>query len=430
MKDEQYYIHPDQLCIGLYVHLDLGWMQHSFTFSNFKIKTNKQIDQIQELHLERIRYDPLRSDCEPLPLEPQQPALAPAAAPPPPAAVTPPEATRPRPAITPHTRVERMKQLNEVIHKSEKEFTRDAETVVNVVRNLATQPQQSKGAAESLVQNLVESVVTESDVVLHALGGNRTGSEIYVHSLNVAVLALTLAKSLDMSEDDARDLGVAAIFHDIGRGSDSIYKSFLNQHCENGARMLLEAGFSERIARIVLQHHEHVDGSGYPKHLMSTQIDPLSRLLALVNAYDNLCNPANPAAAMTPYETLAHMYAKDFAKYDAKLLQLLIKSLGVYPPGSVVQLSDDSYGLVMTVNPTKPLLPFVMLYNPEIPRETPAILDLSEEHGLSIKKCLRPGQLSTEVYDYLSPRKRVCYYFLDKGTISPPANSDQMAASS
>lgn len=432
MKDEQHYIHPDQLCIGLYVHLDLGWMQHSFTFSNFKIKTNKQIDQIQELHLDRIRYDPLRSDCEPLPLETPptaaaKPAAAPAATPAPAAAPAAAEPAKPRPQLTPQARVERMKQLNEVIHKSEKEFTRDAETVVNVVRNLVSQPQQSKGAAESLVQNLVESVVTESDVVLHALGGNRSGAEIYVHSLNVAVLALTLAKSLDMSEEDARDLGVAAIFHDIGRGGDSIYKSFLNQHCENGARILLEAGFSERVARIVLQHHEHVDGSGYPKHLMSTQIDPLARLLALVNAYDNLCNPTNPAAAMTPYETLAHMYAKDFAKYDAKLLQLLIKSLGVYPPGSVVQLSDDSYGLVMTVNQTKPLLPFVMLYNPEIPRESPAIVDLSEEHGLSIKKCLRPGQLSTEVYDYLSPRKRVCYYFLDKSPITPSADSNTAA---
>lgn len=444
MKEQSYYIHPDQLCIGLYVHLDLGWMSHSFTFSNFKIKTNKQIDQIQELHLDKIRYDPLRSDCEPLPLESDEPpplvvSVKPSEPPPPvvekpviekPVVEKPPAASRTAAPADRRMRSERLKQLHEIIHTSEKEFTRDAEAVTQLVRNLATQPQESKQKAEALVGNLVDSVVTESDVVLHALGGNRAGSEIYVHSLNVTVLALTLAKSLDMSEKDARDLGVAAIFHDIGRGSDSIYKSFLNQHCENGARILLEAGFPERIARIVLQHHEHVDGTGYPKHLMSTQIDPLARLLALVNAYENLCNPANPAAAMTPYETLAHMYAKDFQKYDATLLKLLIKSLGVYPPGSVVQLSDDNFGLVMTVNPDKPLLPFVMIYDPSVPRETPVILDLSEEPSLSIKKCLRPGQLSTEVYDYLSPRKRVCYYFLDKGETSPSTSNGEMSQAS
>ena len=68
MKDQSHYIHPSQLCIGLYVHLDLGWMSHPFTFSNFKIKDKEQIRQIRELSLDQIRYDPSRSDYEPLPL--------------------------------------------------------------------------------------------------------------------------------------------------------------------------------------------------------------------------------------------------------------------------------------------------------------------------------------------------------------------------
>ncbi len=424
MSDQPHYIHPDQLCIGLYVHLDLGWMSHSFTFSNFKIKTNKQIDQIQELHLQRIRYDPLRSDCEPLPLD----AAAPPS-PPLPVAPTPAEGVQATAPVVQRSRAERMKQLNEIIQSSEQEFLRDAETVLDVVRNLGTRPQESRSKAEELVGKLVGSVVTESDVVLHALSGNHSGVENYVHALNVAVLSLTLAKSLDMSEKDARELGIAAIFHDIGKGSGTTYRSSANQHCENGANIVRDAGFSERVSRIVLQHHEHVDGSGYPKHLMSSQIDPLVRLLVLVNEYDNLCNPPNPATAMTPYETLAHMYAKDFPKYDTTLLKLLIKSLGVYPPGSIVQLSDNRYGIVIMVNPVSPLLPFVMIYAPSIPRETPAILDLSEETGLGIKKCLRPAELPTEVYEYLSPRKRVCYYFLNKGKIpAAPIAADGEAA--
>lgn len=420
MKEKSYYIHPDQICIGLYIHLDLGWMSHSFTFSNFKIKTNQQIDQIQELHLERIRYDPLRSDSEPLARESGETV----------ATVVVPEAVEiVRPTVDPLSRSERLKQLNDIIQNTEKEFSRDAENVTDILRNLSSEPQECKSKAEALVSNLVESVITESDVVLHALNGNRSGAENYVHALNVTVLSLTLAKSLNMSDEDARELGIAAIFHDIGKGSSTAHRSFINQHCENGAHILRDAGFSEHVARIVLQHHEHVDGSGYPKHLMSTQIDPLARLLALVNAYDNLCNPPNAAMAMTPYETLSHMYAKDFQKYDATLLRLLIKTLGVYPPGSIVQLSNETYGIVMTVNPVKPLLPFVMIHEPTIPREAPVILDLSEESGLSIKKCLRPTELPKEVYDYLSPRKRVCYYFLNKGKApAPPKVSNGEAA--
>jgi hypothetical protein len=92
-------------------------------------------------------------------------------------------------------------------------------------------------------------------------------------------------------------------------------------------------------------------------------------------------------------------------------LKLLIKSLGVYPPGSVVLLSNNVYGMVISVNPSKPLRPYVMLHLPEMLRENPMVIDLREEITLNISKCLRPGQLPKEVFDYLSPRKRVSYYF-------------------
>ena len=68
--DNVYTINPDQLRIGLYVHLDLGWMDHPFTFSNFKIRNEGQIAQIKALGLKQLRYDPLRSDCEPEPPKP------------------------------------------------------------------------------------------------------------------------------------------------------------------------------------------------------------------------------------------------------------------------------------------------------------------------------------------------------------------------
>lgn len=407
MSDESHYIHPDQLRIGLYIHLDLGWMDHPFTFSNFKIKDQKQIEKIRELQLGQVRYDPLRSDCEPLPPtpEPEVKAIAEPAPPPPP--------SQPEP-VKLKLRSERLTQLRNVIEKCEKDFTSDAVTAREVIRHLAYKPKASRVEAEKLVYKLVNSAVTEKDVVLHAIGGSHGKPDNYVHSLNVTVLALMMAKTLDMSDADARELGMAALFHDISKGEATHHQSYLNQHCEVGSRLALEAGLSSRIAKIILQHHENVDGSGYPHRLMHDQIDPLARLLSLINTYDNLCNPVNPAHAMTPYETLAHLYTTEFHKFDPTYLKLLIKSLGVYPPGSVVQLSNGAYGLVMTVNPVKPLLPYVMLYLPKVARETPVILDLSEQEGLSIAKCLRPSQLPKEVYDYLKPSSRVCYYFLNK----------------
>jgi len=424
MNDQSHYIHPSQLCIGLYVHLDLGWMSHPFTFSNFKIKDKDQIQKIRELNLDKIRYDPSRSDYEPLPLK----AAAPIATPVPQAPIEVPTAAIPetidqapsRAPRTPQQRSERLKQLNTVIRACEKAYLVDAHMARDLVRNLSSQPHSARKAAESLVENLVSSAITESDIVLHAISGNNSSSDNYVHALNVTVLALMLAKSLDMTDAYARELGMAALFHDVSKSEVPRHKSFIDQHCENSARMAKDAGMSDGVVRIIMQHHEHVDGTGYPKHLVGAQIDPLAKVLVIVNAYDNLCNPFNPLTAMTPYEALAHMYATDHHKYDATILKLLIKMLGVYPPGSVVQLSNGTYGIVMTVNPQKPLLPLVRIHHPSVARETPVVIDLSEENGLSIKKCLRPSQLPKDVFEYLRPCKHVSYYFMDKKLIDQP----------
>ncbi|HEX5338451.1 MAG TPA: HD domain-containing phosphohydrolase, partial [Gallionella sp.] len=286
MDTEPHYIHPDQLCIGLYVHLDVGWLAHSFTFSNFEIKNEKQIQKIRALNLKRIRYDPLRSIYPPLPLPvaPLEPQAAPQ-----PAAAEAPAATTPEPKKF-KLRVDRLIKLNKLIQDCKQDFTEDAHATREVTRNFALNPHDSRTKAETLVNSLVHSVITERDVVLHAVSSNKADPETYAHSLNVAVLALMMAKSLDMSEQDARDLGIAAILHDVGKNEEYRNKrALLDQHCEQGARMVQAAGLSERVATIIMQHHECVDGSGQPRRLVGEKIDILARLLAIVNTYDNLC---------------------------------------------------------------------------------------------------------------------------------------------
>jgi putative nucleotidyltransferase with HDIG domain len=422
MDTEPHYIHPDQICIGLYIHLDTGWMGHSFTFSNFEIKNKEQIQKIQALNLKQIRYDPSRSKCKPLPAAAPQPAAVPSLAQPSPIPASPAPTAVKAETKKFKLRADRLMQLNKLILDGKKNFTEDAKVTREVVLNFALNPQDSRVKAETMVNSLVNSVITESGVVLHAVSSNKSDPEVYVHSLNVAVLALMLAKTLDMSEQEARELGIAAILHDVGKNEEyQNKKSMSEQHCEIGARMAQESGLSERVAKIILQHHECADGSGHPRRLVADEIDPLARLLAIVNVYDNLCNPGNPAErAMSPYEALAHMYHDTPKKFDARLLQFFIRSLGVYPPGSIVQLSNGVYGIVMTANPNTPLLPFVMVYAPNVPRKTLVVIDLSEEVGVTISKCLKPKQLPQEVFDYFSPRNRVSYYFLKQSLPEAP----------
>ncbi len=88
----------------------------------------------------------------------------------------------------------------------------------------------------------------------------------------------------------------------------------------------------------------------------------------------------------------------------------MIKMLGVYPPGSVVELSSGQYGLVMSVNLDKLLLPRILVYDALVPKDQAPIIDLEAE-GLSIVRCLPPAALPEKIFKYLNPRERVSYYF-------------------
>lgn len=418
--EKGHFVTPEQLCVGLYVHLDLGWMQHPFTFSSFKIKDDAQIGKIRALNLRKIRFDPKRSDAVPaFPKTIQANWVEPA------------PAAEPEPKVAPDPvkRLARMKQLNDTILESEQDFRKNATRVRELVRNLEHHPAHCREEAEGLVNDWVNSVITEKDVVLQVISSNKA-HDSFVHPMNVSVLALMLAKSLDMREEEAAMLGVAAMFHDVGKDATPSNKSFIDLHCELGARIAERSGLSERVSRIILQHHELMDGSGFPSRLKGDEIDPLARLLALVNHFDNLCNPAKNAEGMTPYEALSLMYATMQPKFDSTMLKMLVKSLGVYPPGSFVELSNGHYGVAVTTNPAQPMLPVVMLYLPKVARETPVILDLADDGALTIKRCLRPEQLPKEVLDYLGMRKRVSYYFLKKQDIDAlPAGAGAVPAS-
>jgi putative nucleotidyltransferase with HDIG domain len=425
-------IDVSQLKIGLYVHLDLGWMDHPFTLSNFKLKDEEQISKIKKIGLTKLRYDPKRSDCSPLPISDEAPITAKDSEV---KAEVITSAVNDKKTKAGNPKVERLAQLHQAIDEHEKKFVIASDITRQVTNNILTEPKKSIEQANLLVNGMVDTALMEGDVAIHALNGNRSSDQDYQHSLNVAVISLIMAKSIEMSKEDVRLLGIAAIFHDIGKAeitkSILIKKDFLTktehahyeQHCEIGARMAQEVGLPVRVGKIILQHHENADGSGYPNHLKGDETDQLARLVAIANGYDNLCNPNNPSLGRTPYEALAHMYANQRSKFDESLLKHLIKSLGIYPPGSIVQLSTGIYGIVISSNPNKPLRPYVMIHDPLTGRQNPRILDLREEPNINIISSVRASQLPPDVLSYLNPRNKISY-FIDTQSLNGEDKTD------
>ena len=413
---ESQFITPDQLCIGLYIHLDVAWTRHPFAVSNFKIKDKEQIHTIRSLGLESIRYDSLRSDCAPLSLESAPAAtqlLSEASAAP--------------------TRVaflsDQVKRTHQAIRESEQHFTYAIGAARQALHKIKARPDDALAEAESLINDMVGRAMLEDSAIVQYMDGSRFAEDAYFHPLNVTVLCLMMAKVLKLSVEDARCLGMAALFHDIGKievpsgvlmNHGSLNKAelaLLHQHAEYGANIISgikKTSGLKRVAKLISQHHEYADGSGYPAKLKGAEIDALAGILSLANSYDHLCNPHNLAEAMTPYSALARLFSSERKKHDGSLLNVFIKMLGIYPPGSVVMLSDGSYGVVVSVNPQQLLRPIVMLHDKRMARDVPNILDLSEDEDVGINQCIHASQLPPEVASYLQCRQKLSYYFRAK----------------
>jgi len=105
------------------------------------------------------------------------------------------------------------------------------------------------------------------------------------------------------------------------------------------------------------------------------------------------------------------MYARRRAQFAPLAMRTFVRCMGVYPPGTIVVLSNGALGMVTSVNSTRPLKPTVLVYDPAVPKEEAIVVDLEQEPEVSVSKTVKPQQLPQDAHDYLSPRKRTAYYF-------------------
>ena len=429
---EPRYLRPDQLQVGVFVMIELPWFKHPFAVNNFKIRSEGQLQELRALRLDRYRFDPVRSDVK-MPYESGSGLGAPAAA-------------QTQPVVIEHNnpalmaKLERMKTIalhRDHVAQVERAFVKATALMKNLNRNLFARPKETLGEIGALVGDMVEAFLTSPEATLHVMGDKAGGEEVYFHSLNVAILSMMLAKDLGFSVKAATEMGVGAMLHDIGLTEipDRVAKKnpadFTNaernlraSHVELGVGMGQRLGMSKDAQALLAQHHEMSDGSGFPKGMKETEMTPAARVVSMVNFYDNLCNPVDIHKAMTPHEALSFMFAQRRSKFEARALQLMIRSLGVYPPGSVVQLSNQAFASVTSINPRKPLRPWVMVYDANVDKKEALMVNLDAEPELSIVKSIRPGVLPPQVAVYLSPRKHVTYYFdAGSGAADRPAGS-------
>ncbi len=413
-------IQVQQLQPGIYIEIPLRWNEHPFVLSKFRIKDQQQILLIRSLGLKEVWYYPDKSRVEPL--APEAEVL-----PDPDEAAT--QQVLQQQWDDKKEQARRLSERRAEIQKVEKQYNEVVGEVKDLMSKMNNAPVQAMNEATKVVGAIVATISAEKEVLVQLMNANNLDDSMYYHVLNASVLSLLTAKEIGVTDkEQLMTLGLAALLHDIGhtkmppqllRKTTPLTKpesDLYARHVRLGVDMIeqhakMKLTVKPTLLAIIEQHHVFLDRSGYPAEIDPAKMHPLSKILAIVNYYDELCNHNDPKQSLTPHEALSLMFSKQSAKFDKHILQALVKMLGIYPPGTVVQLSDDSIGIVIYLNRKELLKPGIMVYSTDVPKAEAAIVDLAAQGDLSIRKSLRPAQLTKEQFEYLNPRERISYFF-------------------
>ena len=225
--------------------------------------------------------------------------------------------------------------------------------------------------------------------------------------VDTAILAETIANFMNLPEDYINDLVLASLLHDCGmlRVSDTILKKkgqlsdtemqTVAAHTVYGYKAVLsEFMYTERIAMLVLQHHERWDGKGYPNGLDKDSIEIGARIIAVVDAFVAMTSQKAYRSALLGYDAMKTLLADKGRRFDYEVIKAMIQSIGVYPIGSIVLMNDTSIARVIGIIPDAPLRPLIRVLIDETGHQYPnnkgKSIDLREYKNTFIIKAVDP----------------------------------------
>ena len=248
------------------------------------------------------------------------------------------------------------------------------------------------GGAQKLVEEITDSVIRNPGALISLARLKSADDYTYMHSVAVCAMMVALAKQLGMSEDQVRSAGMAGLMHDLGKAqmpmevlnkpgklTDEEF-AIIKTHPEEGYK-LLQTGVNVDpvIMDVCLHHHEKTDGSGYPKGLKSDEISLFAKMGAVCDVYDAITSNRPYKAGWDPAESLRKMAEWANGHFDTVVFQAFVKSLGIYPIGSLVRLQSGRLGVVMEQTSKSLTTPKVKVFfsTKSNMRIVPVIVDLS-----------------------------------------------------
>lgn len=290
-----------------------------------------------------------------------------------------------------------------------KEITR---AVVHMLKEVREGKGVNLRVARKAASVMVHSVLRNPDAMVWLARVKDKDAYSYSHSIRSSILATVFGRHIGLPKDVLENLATGVLIMDVGKlkvSRNMLVKPApltaaeqreMQRHVEHGVEMLEgQPGMNDQVLAVVQYHHERHDGSGYPQKLSGPQIPLLARIAGIVDTYDAVTSPRPWADAKSSTEAVSLLYEQRDKAFHGQLVEQFIQSIGVYPTGTLVQLSNREVGVVIAQNPSRRLRPQVMVVmdGNNQPLARPHLVDLLDVHQdeagrkLSISGGLKPG---------------------------------------
>jgi HD-GYP domain-containing protein (c-di-GMP phosphodiesterase class II) len=226
----------------------------------------------------------------------------------------------------------------------------------------------------SMVGDLEDQIELSTNVILNLIHIKDYGYYLYSHVVNVAILALIIGKQLRLNPDDLHDLGIVALLHDFGmiKLDHAVYDhdrplneaewEQVKRHPEYGLEMLQDIGpNSSAILRGIVEHHERLDGSGYPRQKRGDALGLFGKIIAVADVYDACISRRKYREPLTPHATLKILLNAPNL-FDLNILKAFVAAMAIYPIGTYVRLNTGELGKVVGCNQNEPFRPDLKLF--------------------------------------------------------------------